>query len=353
MRNEKELWRLFTAQEEYDANLTDKFNRNPYWLSKNRNVFIPTVSEYLFKNGLKPYYPNNKKFALCLSHDIDVLYLTREQHIKNAAKSLWNMQLREFTKSLTASMKREINPNFHISKILKHEQKYNAKSSFNFLSLSSAEQDFNYDLREITELFDEILENNGEIGLHGGHLAYNNILKIKQEKEQMEAVIGRPVSGYRNHYLRFETPSTWEYLDELNFKYDTTYGFADCVGFRNGMCYPFHPYSLDKKTFLDIVELPLIIMDGTLLDYMKLSEKNQFKLCKQLIDIVAHNCGVLTLSWHNDGMQGYKGELYAAILKYADDKGAWMPTSNDIVDFWKESKFLEIEKTLLEQLKNA
>jgi len=349
-----ELWNLFTAKEEYESELVDQYDRNPYWASKNRNVLVPVISDYLLKNGLNPVYPDNKKFALCITHDIDRLFnnYSARRVIKNGTKNLFNLKLKEFSKTLKDGVRRRINPDYHISEIFKREKKYGAKSSFYFLALSNEEQDHNYDLSEISEIFDEIRQNNGEIGLHGGHLAYDNLSKIKQEKERLESAIGEKVHGYRGHYLKFRTPMTWELLDNVEFKYDTTYGYADCSGFRNGMCHPFHPYSLNKNEFLNIIELPLVIMECSLWKYMGISENRQFDFCKKIIDTVAKNNGVLTLLWHNTEMQGHKGELYSSILKYAHDKKAWMTTGNEIADFWIENKYDEKTKNLLSDLNN-
>ena len=48
--------------------------------------------------------------------------------------------------------------------------------------------------------------------------------------------------GYRNHYLRFKLPETWKYLADAGFEYDTTLGYSNALGYRNGMCHPFRPY---------------------------------------------------------------------------------------------------------------
>jgi len=354
MEKKQYLWDLYTAKEEYNSTLVDNFNRNPFWASKNRDIFSPKISEFLLKEGLKPSYPENKKFAICLTHDVDILFndTTRKQYLKKGVKDLIKLDLSGFVKTLSDSTKRKIIPNFHISETLKHERKYNAKSSFYFLSLSKGEQDYNYDLAEISDVFDQIRENNGEIGLHGGHEAYDNISKMKQEKEKLESIIGEKVHGYRNHYLRFQTPSTWQHLDKLNFIYDTTYGYADCVGFRNGMCHPFQPFDLNENKFLDIIELPLIIMEFSLEQrYMRISESKQFEFCKQMIDTVAKNNGVLTLLWHNTQMQGQQGQLYNAILKYAYEQNAWLTTGNEIVDFWKGNNFHKKTNEILNKLR--
>jgi hypothetical protein len=58
-------------------------------------------------------------------------------------------------------------------------------------------------------------------------------------------VLKKEVFGYRNYYLRFKTPETWELLAEVGFSYDSTFGYHGYAGFRNGMYYPFSPYNLN------------------------------------------------------------------------------------------------------------
>ena len=110
----------------------------------------------------------------------------------------------------------------------------------------------------------KIIDRGWEVGLHGGHTAYLNAQEMKIKKERLEKVTHQPVLGYRNHYLRFKVPDTWEYLSKAGFQYDTTLGYADCAGFRNGMCHPFRPFNLNTNHEIDILEIPLTVMDGSL-----------------------------------------------------------------------------------------
>jgi hypothetical protein len=71
MKPDKELWELFTKREEYDPVHLDKYGRFSYYLSSQRNIFEPEVSSFLIKNDLNPEYPEGKKFAVYLTHDID------------------------------------------------------------------------------------------------------------------------------------------------------------------------------------------------------------------------------------------------------------------------------------------
>ena len=57
-----------------------------------------------------------------------------------------------------------------------------------------------------------------KLGLHGGHEAYNDPAKSKSKAEK---ALKEEVMGYRNHYLhhylKFETPRTWEPPAEAGF----------------------------------------------------------------------------------------------------------------------------------------
>ncbi|HTB05402.1 MAG TPA: polysaccharide deacetylase family protein [Bacteroidia bacterium] len=362
MIGDRELWDLYTAREEYNPLVTDKYGRFPHYLSQNRNVFQPQVSTYLVRNGLKPKYPDNKKFAVCLTHDVDLLYYDYIKSLnvymqegvkgvlrgKPATIESLKQQRRE---SRGRSVIRRINANWHINKLLEAEKAHNVRSSFYFLSLTKPEQDFNYSPSEIKEIFEEVKYNKCEIGLHGGHLAYNDLSKTKEERERLQLASGIEIQSYRNHYLRFKTPLTWKYLNQLGFKYDTTFGYADCAGFRNGMCYPFQPFDILEDKFLNIIELPLVVMEKTLSDYMGLNTVEQFKVFKNLIENTEQHNGVLTLLWHNHVMDGESGEQYKAFLKYAVERNAWIATANEIVDWWKENNYLSETRSILEGLR--
>ncbi|MGP8337637.1 MAG: polysaccharide deacetylase family protein, partial [Methanosarcinaceae archaeon] len=305
------LWELYTKEEEYNPQVTDSFERFPYYLSKHRDVFEPTVSRFLIENGLKPYYPDGKKFGVCLTHDIDVVCPTKLSPFVDTAKSLYHRQFKNALKSPFSRLNKNLNPFWNFRDIMELEDKYNAKSSFYFLASNVENQDYSY---EIENLKDEIayISNNGwEMGLHGGHESYNDLEDLKKKKEKLENVLGKKVIGYRNHYLRFKTPDTWEILSKAGFKYDTTFGYNDCSGFRNGMCHPFKPFNLNTGKEIEILEIPLTIMDCTLFgDYMRLDFNKSWELTKQLIDTVESYNGVITILWHNTYMQDDNLKFY-------------------------------------------
>ena len=336
-QNEK-LWDLYTKKEEYNPQVTDSFERYPYYASKHRDVFEPTVSKFLIENGLKPVYPDGEKFGVCLTHDIDVVYPSRLSPFVDTARSLYHGQFKKALKSPFCRLNKNLNPFWNFRDFMELEDKYNAKSSFYFMALDMENQDYAYKIEDLKDEMAYISNNGWEVGLHGGHESYNDLEDLMNKKEKLEKVIGKKVIGYRNHYLRFKTPDTWEILSKAGFKYDTTFGYNDCSGFRNGMCHPFKPFNLNTGKEIDILEIPLTIMDGTLLrDYMRLDFEKAWELTKQLIDTVEKYNGVITIIWHNTFMQDENLRFYEKILKYCYDKNAWMTSGKDICNWWNEN----------------
>ena len=341
LKSNEKLWDLFTKKEEYNPPALDRHQRFAYCLSKHRNVLEPEVSDFLIRNGLKFEYPDGKKFAVCLTHDVDIIYMAKLRLPYETVAKLLKSQIKNAFKIVLRNFYKQFNPLLNFVQIMELEKKYDAKSSFYILAIDKMDFDFNYRIEDIKNELKIIIDNGWEVGLHGGYEAYDNLYRIKKEKEILERVIGKQVIGYRNHFLRFKTPKTWELLREAGFKYDTTFGYADYAGFRNGMCHPFRPFNLNTNTFMDILEIPLNIMDRTLDSYMRLNVKDSWEIIKRLIDIAEKYNGVVTILWHNNCMANEKLELYERILEYCYEKNAWMTSGEAIWNWWGKNNFFD------------
>lgn len=323
------IWDLFTRKEEYDSSIRDQYDRFPYFMSRYRNIFEPSASKYLTEHGYRVEYPEDKPFAVCLTHDTDILYKTAGTKIYEALGNLRSTSLSSLISLLTQIRSKKI-PWWNFSDITALEDRYDAKSSFYFMVQDSGDLDYNYDIEDCEEIIGELSDNENEIGLHGGHSAYTNPDEIKEKKQRLEKVLNKHVVGYRNHYLRFRIPDTWEHLQNAGFLYDTTLGYSDCIGFRNGMCHPFRPYNLTTQREIDILEIPLTIMDRTFSSYMKLDAKDSWEITKRLIDVTEQFHGVISVLWHNQEFFGEQGKFYEKILHYCSEKGAWMTSGKEI-----------------------
>ena len=106
--------------------------------------------------------------------------------------------------------------------------------------------------------------------------------------------------GARQHYLRWQVPDTWQHYEDAGIEYDTTLSYADHIGFRCGICYEYPVFNFKTREQLKLKEYPLIVMDGSGIDYMGLSYEEMEKRTIRL----KHSCekynGNFVLLWHND-----------------------------------------------------
>lgn len=338
IENNPNLLELFLKRNEYLQNRPDRYVEYDYQL-QNFNVHQPEISKFLIEQGLKIEYPENKKFAVCLTHDVDDVYPPLSHMLLSSLYCMKNFNFNELKNQLFWKNKgKEFSPYWNFKEIMKLEEKYEAKSSFYFIATDKDIKRFRYDIEDLENDLGNIVDNGGEVGLHGGYYSYNSLEDMKTEKERLEKVLSKDVIGYRNHYLRFRVPDTWELLAKAGFKYDTTFGYNDMCGFRNGMCHPFNPFNLNSNQTVDILEIPLVIMDSALFSAVK-PPNETWEKTKQLIDTVEKYNGVLTLSWHNNvfscPFMEKRKKLYEKTLEYCHEKNAWLTNGIEIYGWWK------------------
>ena len=343
LRQQRELWDLFTWKEEYTPKRLDQYGCFPYADSTYQNVLEPVVSKYLIEKGFVFEYPDNRQFAVCLTHDVDEIYPPLKHTLLSSFTCLkkWNISgLREHM--FWKLNGKEKSPYWNFKKIITLEEKYDARSSFYFLATDADISRFRYPIEDLKDELGSIIDSGWEVGLHGGYYAYDNLEEIREEKKRLEKVSGRKVNGYRNHYLRFKIPDSWEFLAEAGFRYDTTFGYNEMVGFKNGMCHPFRPYNLRTDREVNLLEIPLTIMDDTLFDLAK-SYEGAWDLTKKLIDSVAAYHGVICLNWHSESFNcPFKNQreiMYEKILHYCYGKKAWITDGEKIYNWWEKNKY--------------
>jgi peptidoglycan/xylan/chitin deacetylase (PgdA/CDA1 family) len=350
IKNEDELWRLFTGIDEYSPKTLDEHGRYTYASSLKHDTFTPSVSEYLHFHGFHFNYPHGKSWALLLTHDVDDIEV-QNRHLfvslvyfpkKGDIKGIYNL--------VKGRLNRRFSPYNNFKRIIALEQAYDATSTFFFLSSPEDIFGYKYCLEDIKDILDYIVDNDCEVGFHTGYYHYDDGEKIKTEKKGMEQLLGKPLFGVRNHVLRFKIPATWELLAAAGFQYDSTYGYIDTIGFRNGMCHPFVPYNMEINRPIEILEIPLNIQDWTISYLMKNNPRQAWELIKQLIDTTEKNQGVLNILWHNWTFSFptsigtiFEKEwtaLYQKILAYAYEKNAWITSCKAFYEHYQNHDYI-------------
>jgi peptidoglycan/xylan/chitin deacetylase (PgdA/CDA1 family) len=340
LKQNPEIWDLFTRKEEYSSKNLDEHGRVLYAQEGLKNAFEPEVSRYLVGHGMEIEFPENKTFAVCLTHDVDDIYPPLSHVLLSSIYCLKSFNFQGFAEQLLWKFRgKENSPYFNLSEIMDLEARFGAKSSFYFIAAEADPIRFRYDIEDIGHYLGEVSDRGWEVGLHGGYYSFDNLEDIRREKKRVEAVLGRTVVGFRNHYLRFKTPDSWEILADAGFSYDSTFGHSNLVGFRNGMCHPFRPYNLKEDREIAILEIPLVIMDVALFAASK-SFEEAWEYTKKLIDTTERLNGVITLLWHNFvfgcSFRNDWVKLYEKVLEYCSERGAWITSGEEIYRWWED-----------------
>lgn len=329
-------------------------------------LYRPVVDEdSINKGGSKPVWPGEKPFAVCLTHDVDLVTLYSYWQIFRAGsqslrhnKSLENVvrNALSFGRGLTVASlrKTKIDPLHCYEQWLKVEKSINAHSTFFFWSgWSNVSKhhfsDCTYELTDkivfdgrdctVTDMIQEIDRQGWEIGLHPSWYSFDDADQIKRQKQALENVLGHEIVSIRQHYLHYDIRITPAVHAEAGFKYDSTLGFNDNIGFRFGTCYPWRLFDLQNEKELPLMEIPLIIQDGAMLNPdkgMRLDEDSAFRYIKQVTEAVERVGGVLTLLWHPQSIINPTWwKLYLRTLKYLQQKDPWFASVKGIGEWWK------------------
>ena len=87
-------------------------------------------------------------------------------------------------------------------------------------------------IKRLKILFYGLDKNGWEVGLHGSYNSFNNYALMKSEKQFLENILNHKVIGIRQHHLQIGE-KTWEIQKECGFKYDSSLGFNEKIGFKN------------------------------------------------------------------------------------------------------------------------
>ena len=289
--------------------------------------------------GMRPVeldWPAGAGFALGLSHDVDRV-AKRGQfpfYLGRAVLRGRPSWLADELRSLAALAKGD-DPYWNFGRIQELEERLGVRSTFFFLDetgrprLTSLRSNVLYRGRyrlsdpAITRVIRELDTGGWEIGLHGSYRSYLDADLLGAEKARLEEILGHPVVGVRQHYLRLEVPETWRVQAGLGLEYDSSLGFTDRAGWRWDARRPFRPVEADTGLPMPILQIPMTAMDGTLLAFA-----DPWRRALELIAEAEQSGGALVLNWHQRVFNPWQAHrpmaLYERIIRECQDRGAWV-----------------------------
>jgi peptidoglycan/xylan/chitin deacetylase (PgdA/CDA1 family) len=224
-------------------------------------------------------------FRVVPSHDVDYPFASPRLRLS----ALRQGQLR-------AALPRD--PFDTFDRLMDESERRGLRATFFFLADGSI---YSLDDPKIRKLLKRIHVRGHELGLHGGYETFRDPARLKTELERLVAVCGEEGIrqhnwGGRQHFLRWENPTTWLAYEEAGLAYDATLGYSARPGFRAGTCREYPVFDLSSRRELRLRERPLVLMDTPTLDRIDDPEA----AIRRLRDESEAVRGDFTVLWHNN-----------------------------------------------------
>jgi peptidoglycan/xylan/chitin deacetylase (PgdA/CDA1 family) len=309
----------------------------------------PPLERLRRRLGVEPPRWQGARFAVALTHDVDSPWKWTRIGVRGAAARLKAHVRQRDARGARHEARalarmplhklRGTDPNWRFEAIVAGERERGARSTFFVLAAHRDRHDgaapATY-ARLRPRLVETLLGVGAEVGLHGSYLAAETDAFLAEEKAELEALAG-PVAGQRFHYLRLDARRHPAALARLGFRYDSTLGFADTIGFRGGIAQPFRPWDLDADRAVDLVEIPLAVMDATLAEsrYLGVSAGDAERRLVGLLDHAAEHGGAFAVLWHPDRYDAATARgwdrLYFGLLDAVRERGGVCLSARELV----------------------
>jgi hypothetical protein len=282
----------------------------------------PIVDEYglAFEQAMGLLFPSwektPRKLRVKLSHDADCVgipfrwkaalrHSVRSRSIHNSFRDIFS----RMSSIEPAELK-------SVRTIAFTSKQYGLNSAVYWKASPPGPKDSGYDPRhpKVRQVVNWLDEMGAESGIHPGYNTYHFPEKLRREVAILRETLGERPLGGRQHYLRW-SPDSWIDWENCGLSYDSSVGFADHIGFKAGTCIPYHPWLFPLNRRANLIEIPLLVMDRTLIEYMGLNKGQAIHSVNQMLERCRSVGGVFTILWHNDAfLHPFYRDVYLGLL---------------------------------------
>lgn len=326
------------------------------------------LNKYLLSQNITfkpaPKWPNNKKWALCLSHDCDRFFKYRTLNFLKDSKHF--LTKKKLSHAINYSLKAISSSFLNITNCtdpyfnswlqwLEFQEKHSISatyfiSTFNRYENGSTFLDVDYDFSDYRILNQvKLFHDKGfDFGLHTTTGAWES-KRYKDEAERFTSYYGFSPTGYRGHYwsLSPENPSlTMDLVSkDTCLKYSSSFGMNKTHGYRRGVCYPYRPYDYLTGEYTGNYEIPPIIMDQSLF-YSGKNNSDRMKEFDRKVGEIASQNGCLVLDWHTDSlsanyMDNLTRDLLIELTKLVNDSDCWVTSMVNVFNWCRNDRWID------------
>jgi len=334
---------------------------------------IECLREWILASGLPlveiPPVPAGFRYACCLTHDIDFEGIRRHKCDRTMLGFLYRALFGSLRGVLTGKIPwKRLYENWkavcllpavysgfaedfwrpfdHYRKVEKELRStffiipFKNRCGMDHGTAKSAGRATRYDISDISGDIQALLSDGYEIGLHGID-AWCNRDEGRKEYDRIHVATGTPAMGIRMHWLYFNE-QTPKILEDLGFSYDSTSGYNDAVGYRNGTTQAYRPIGMEK-----LFELPMHIQDTALFfpDRMGLTEDEAWIFVQAILENSEKYGGVLTINWHDRSLAPERlwGDFYIKLLEHLKNSDVWIDTASRVIRWFEKRRSVSFE----------
>jgi len=151
---------------------------------------------------------------------------------------------------------------------------------------------------EIRVAFKQLIDMGCEIGIHPGIMTFNDVNRLREQKERLEKVIDREVVRSRQHYLKYEYPGTFEKLESVGIKNDSSI-LVDLTTEESVEKRSTYTMRDEQGNTMNITQTPLVFMDT---HHMPLKDDEILSILEKSIAPAKRDGGEIMILWHNNNV---------------------------------------------------
>lgn len=307
----------------------------------------------------KDYWPGGQPYAAALSHNVESL---RKWTFGSILKSTFTdllifYKIRYIIRNISRKVRyiaTNIEEYWNFDIISEIEQEQGVKSTFFFIMEKEPGQITDYSPvdRDILEEVQTLMKTDYEIALLAS-LESSRTDAIRKQKETLLDITEEHKIGVRQSRNRLEPDVTPQYHNKYDFYYDSSLGFCETNGFKNGFGFPVQQVITGKEergkfrfSNGQCLELPLVFSDGNLI----LSKARQVgyeqarSSLEFLISLLNKFNGFLGVNFsvHNFAELTYDNQLYMQLLNKLKADNAYIGRFRDLASWWRKRRAIRM-----------
>lgn len=158
--------------------------------------------------------------------------------------------------------------------------------------------DYNVNEPNVREVLKQVISSGSEIGIHPGIYTFNDEKRMQEQKEILEESIGQDVVRSRQHYLKYEYPSTFRILESIGIDNDSSILVNIALETNSEKKSTYLMEDEDGRK-MSISQTPLVFMDT---HYMQQKDEEILKVLENSVAPAKRDGGEIMILWHNNNI---------------------------------------------------